>query len=398
MRNESHTLAKRQNYNELLCYLLISAALVLLLPPSAVAAELAKRFSLTSSVEHDTNPAQAEDDRDPVWLYTLIPQINLGLGDDVNSWYLESALLLQRPSNEAVYFDRQDPRLLLGWDREYQAGSYGVRVGYEQSAGRVLQLQSTGVIANLDSTQRTRYINAKWQHDFSARWTILNQVNYTKTKFDELLITSGPDAVLNFDVSEVKSRLGFANTEKLNTYAELGYLQFMPDGFRDDTDLSRLQFGADYLVREGFALGVNAGLYSMRGQQSDSGWEAGVLAKYTLDRMAYSASLSRSLGAGGLLGFQQTDSLQGTWEFNVSELNLVGASFIYSKSKEDNSANLEAIDFKQVNAFYQRILSNHWSARFAASYRTFDVEDLQKSNGSLIGVTLTYDTSGFLVR
>ncbi len=111
--------------------------------------------------------------------------------------------------------------------------------------------------------------------------------------------------------------------------------------------------------------------------------------------MTYSAGLSRSLGSGSLLGFQQIDSLQAAWAFNMSEFNLLGADYLHTKSKRDNSVNLFAIDSQLVNAFYERRLSSNWKTRFLASYRIIEREDV-RSTGNLVGVTFTYDTFGFL--
>lgn len=399
VKNKSHILTDyRKNYELVLSSLV---CMVLMLSMShAYAAEVIKRVIVESSIERDSNPAFTESDKEPVWLYTLVPQFNLDVSDGLNLWYLDAAIVLQQPSNNEVFFDRQDPRLALGWDRTYQSGSYGLKVGYEQNAGRILQLLSVGAINNVDIKQRNKYVNAKWQHDFSARWSLINQANYTRTEFngvsaaDQIQPVGVLPAFIDFDVSEVNSRLAYDYTEKLNTYTELGFVKFMPSSFRKDTDLYRLHFGADYMVKPGLEVGGHAGLYTSSGQQSDSGWEGGILGKYIVERMSYTASLSRSIGAGGLFGFQRIDALQAAWQFNVSELNLLGADYLISDSEEDDSVGLPNIKSQQLNAFYERQLSSQWKMRFLATYRVFDVEE-STSKGNLIGVRLTYDSLDF---
>lgn len=394
MKDKSHILAKHRKYSELVWQLLISAMLVLPLAPMASAAEVSNRFIINTSIERNSNPALVESAETPVWLYTLLPQYNLNVSDGLNVWYLESALLLQKPSNNEVFFDRQDPRLLLGWNRTYQSGTYGLRAGYEQSAGIILQVLSRGAVVNANIKQRTKFIEANWQHDFSARWSLVNQATYNRTKFEGLPAAEGVGTgFVDFDVSEVKSKLAFANTEKLSTYAELGYLQFMPRAFIDDTDLHRFQLGANYLIKEGLTVGAYGGLYTVSDRQSDSGWEAGIQANYTLERVDYSAKLARTL-VPGIFGFQLTDAFEAAWGYNISERNLVGADYSFSKNEGDDLVGLPAIDNHTLGAYYERRLSNHWKTRFLASYLMIDIDGSERK-GNLIGVTLTYDTAGF---
>ncbi len=398
VKNNSHLLTEHKKNSESVLRLVVGMALMMSLSQTAIAADVIKRIIVDSSIERNSNPAFTESDKEPVWLYTIIPQFNLDVSDGLNLWYLETALVLQQPSNNEVFFDRQDPRLALGWDRTYESGSYGAKIGYEQSAGRKLQLLSVGGINNVDTKQRAKYFNGRWQHDFNARWSLINLANYTRTEFSGVSGAVQPIGVappfINFDVSEVRSRLAYDYTEKLITYTELGFVKYMPETFRDDTDLYRVHFGADYMVKPGLEVGGHAGLYTTSGQQSDSGWEAGISAEYVVDRMSYSASLSRSLGSGGLLGFQQIDALQAAWQFNVSELNLLGVDALISDSEEDDSVGLPNIKSQQLNAFYERQLSSQWKMRFLASYQAFDVND-SISRGTLVGVRLTYDSLDF---
>ncbi|MGZ8983200.1 MAG: hypothetical protein ACXW11_04520 [Methylotenera sp.] len=368
---------------------LLAGAMFLLLQSHANAADFTKRIIVTTGAEYDSNPSMVEKNQKPVWLYTLIPQLQLDANDEVNRWFLGATMLVQRPSNESVLTHREDPKLAMGWERTYESGLYGIKADYSESSARLTELKSTGVISNIDNTQKTKVLAATWQHDINPRWSVLTEGIYTDIMY------SAPGVLGSYNLSEIRSKLTYANTEKLDTYAQLGYLHYSPDNkLIDNTDFYRLMLGANYQLKEGLTLGARGGVYNISGRQSDSGLEAGVNAGYIAERMNYKAELYRSLGAGGIGGFQKTDTLTLAWLYNISELGRVGADFGLNKSKADKEINVANVDYQQISVFYERSLDNHWQTRFTAAQRWIDTTDIH-SRANVIGVTLTYDTLSF---
>ena len=43
----------------------------------ANAADFEKKISIAASVVHDSNPAMSDSGKDPVWIYSLVPQVQL---------------------------------------------------------------------------------------------------------------------------------------------------------------------------------------------------------------------------------------------------------------------------------------------------------------------------------
>ncbi len=356
---------------------------------NANSAEFTKKAILTTSVEHDSNPALSDGNEEPVWVYSLIPQLQADVTSELNRWYIDASLFIQRYSNDKVLVDREDPKLLIGWDRSYESGFFGLKANYQENTSRTAELTSTGVFNDKNGTQRTKSLEARWQHEINPRLAILNEGIYGVYRF------SDAGGLASYDVSELRSTLTFANTEKLNTYALLGYLHYRPESTLDNTNFFRVDLGADYQLSQALNIGVRGGAYKVAGQQDDTGWEAGIKAKYDYnDRMTYLGELSRSLGAGGIGGFQKSDSLKVSWNYTISDNDVMGADYGINKSKEDSQINVVAVDYQQLGIFYERRLSNHWQARLTASHKQIESQDVD-ARANVIGVAVIYDTLSF---
>lgn len=367
---------------------LIVASTFIFLVPNANAVEVGKEIIVTAGVDHDSNPDLVEKNPDPVWIYTIAPQFKLDVKDQVNRWYLDAAVLIQRHSNETVLINREDPRLAIGWDRTYESGMFGLKGTYQESSSRAAELQSKGAFTKIDNTQKDKTLSANWQHNISSRWSVLTEGAYRDVSF------TTPGALDNYTLGDISSKLSYANNEKLDTSIQLGYSHLHPEKTFDDTDLVGLTMGANYQVNEKFKIASRAGIYNLSGRQSDTDWLAGIKADYEQERMNYSAELSRGLKASGIGGFQKTDALKLGWLFDISDLHRAGANYSLEKNKEDNDVGLAKLDFQQIGAFYERSLSHHWLARLSASHRQLDASG-STSHANIIGLSVTFDSLNF---
>ena len=367
---------------------LLAGVTLAMLLPYANAVEVTKKATIATGVEYESNPALAETDKNSVWTYTLAPQFQLDVADEVNRWYLDGALLIQRHSNEKVLFDREDPKLAIGWDRTYESGVFGVKAEYQESSARVAELTNTGVFSNADNTQTNRAFSARWQHAISAKWAVLTEGVYNNVTF------SIPGSLDSHTLTEIRSQLSYVNSEKLDTFAQIGYSQLNPDKLYKNTDLARFMLGANYQVSDRLSVSPHAGVYNLSGRQSDTDWEAGIKANYIVERVSYSAGLSRDIVPSGVATFREVDSLTLGWQFNLSDRDQLGADFSFGKHKKDASIDVSRLDYQQIGAFYERNLSDHWKTRLAAARKDLDTTDIN-AKSYVIGVTLVYDTLSF---
>lgn len=387
MKIKSLLPTRHRKYNMPVLQLLGSVTLALFLP-QVNAVEVTKDIIINAGVVHESNPDLVKSNKEPVWIYSIVPQFQLGITSEANRWYLDAALLVQRHSNERVLVDREDPKLAIGWDRTYESGMFGIRADYLESSAREEELKRTGEFTRTDNTEKIKKLSAKWLHIIDPRWSVLTDGAYSDVAF------SLPGSLQGYNLGDIRSKLTYAYTEKLDTSVELGYAQLRPEKVFDDTEMVRLLLDAVYQVNERFKCGARGGVYNLTGRQSDTDWQAGIKAEYTLDRTGYVAELNRELVASGVGGFQKVDSLKVGWAYKMSDFDQLGAEYSLYKTKKDREVGLDRLDYQQLGAFYERQLSSSWKTRLSAAYKEQDVPDA-RSHGNVIGVSLTYDTLSF---
>lgn len=366
--------------------ILLASALTLI-TSTVYAVEIEKRIILTGEILHDSNPAMVEDSKDPTWIYSLTPQFQLDAKDEVNRWYLDALLLVQRHSNEKVLIDREDPRVTVGWDRAYQSGMFGMKAGYAESSARIIELNNSGAFTNTDNTEKNKSLSGKWQYDFAPQWSILTEAGYNDVTY------TATGLLDDYKLSEIKSKLTYEYTEKLNTYVAVGYTHFNPDNNLENTDLSRLAVGADYQINEALTVYSRLGVHDLSGHQSKSGWDAALKADYVADKLLYTVLLSRDFNAYGV-GFRKIDSAKLTAQYKFTDNDSVGGDYSFDQYKKDNNINVGKLNAQTLGAFYERRINDHWRARLSGSHRKLDFVGSHPTS-NLFGVSVVYDTLSF---
>lgn len=361
-------------------------AMSVLFASNASAVDVEKKVIVTAGVEHDSNPDMSDTNKNPVWVYSLQPQAQLDIKDDLNRWYVDAAVHFLRHSNERSLANQENPKLTAGWDRTYESGFLGFKAGYEETSARTTELNNTGVFTNSENKQTTKLVGANWQHRIASRWLVLTELGYSDVSYSK----SGQ--LTDYQISGIKSKLTYENSEKLNTFAYLGYSQFDPDSF-SKSHLSRAGLGASYLVSEELVISSHAGLYNISGRQSDSDWEAGVKAEYTAGKSLFSAAVSRSITDSGV-GFRVVDGVRLAGQYNFTERDAFGAEYSFDQYKKDSSINVSKLDSQTLGVFYVRNISEHWTARAYAKHKELDFTG-SSPKGNVIGVTFVFDTLNF---
>ncbi len=365
---------------------LLLAVVCISLTPIVNAADVEKRILVTSGVEYDSNPQMSEINKDPVWVYRLFPQLKLDILDDLNRWYVDAGLEILRHSNEKAVVNQDNPKLTGGWNRSYESGMFGINAGYQEASARNAELNNTGLFTNLKNVQTTKSLGANWQHRIASRWSVLTEVAHSDFEFSEAGLLE------DYKLSGLKSKLSYENSDKLTTYALLGYSVYDPD-VNKTSYLARAGIGADYQLSEQLTILSRASLYKLSGRQSDSDWEAGLKAEYTTGKSLYSASLARNVEDSGL-GFRVVDSARLGGQYSFTERDRIGADYSFDQYKKDSSLFLDKLDTQTLGLFYVRDISEHWFARVYANHRELDFSG-SNPKGNSIGVTLVFDTLNF---
>ena len=355
-------------------------------------AGFSNKIIFTTSVVHDSSPALDDSRKKSVWIYSFIPRLLLDYTGEVNSYYLDAALLVQRHSNEEILTDREDPRLNIGWNRTYESGLFGLYANYSETSSRGEELRATGVFtgnAANDNTQRVNLYGAKWEHKIAPRWGLITDGEYSKKDF-----TGGGVDLVDFTSVDVRSKLNYAYTERLDTYLQIGFAQIKPDQTFNDTHLTRLAIGTDYQLSEALKMSSRVGTYRLSGRQSDTDWEAGVQIRYEAGQMGYIAELNRELSDSSIAGFQKSDTFRLGWFYDISELDKLNVSYTLVKYKQDTQINLQKSESQEITAYYDRILRGNWRGQVNLSFREQEIAS-NRNDGNIVGVSLIYDGLSF---
>ena len=354
-------------------------------------AGFSNKIILTTSVIHDSSPALDDNRKKSAWIYSFIPRLLLDYTGEVNSYYLDASLLVQRHSNEEILTDREDPSLKIGWDRTYESGLFGLYANYYESSTRGEELRAVGVFtgnAGNDNTQRVNQYGARWEHKIAPRWRLITDGEYSKEDF------TGDIGLINFTSINARSKLNYAYTERLDTYLQIGYAQIKPDQTFNDTYLTRLALGVDYQLSEALKMSSRVGAYQLSGQQSDTDWEAGVQIRYDAGQMGYEAELNRELSDSSIAGFQKSDTFRLGWFYDISELDKLKVSYTLVKYKQDAQVNLQKSESQEITAYYDRIIRGNWRGQLNLSFRELEIAS-KRNEGNVVGVSLIYDGLSF---
>ncbi|MGB4813257.1 MAG: hypothetical protein WBP13_12370 [Methylophilaceae bacterium] len=356
-----------------------------LLSTAAQSYEVDKKIVVTSGLEYDSNPAMSVANKDSVWTFSLLPEFKLDIKDDLNRWYVDAGLKMLRYSNEKAVANQVNPQLLVGWDRTYESGIYGVKASYQETTARNAELNNLGAFDNPDNKQTTKLIGANWQHSIAPRWTILTDGAYSDVSY------SNKSLLDDYRLAGIKSKLSYENSERLTTYGLLGYSHYNSDN--GNTNLARAGVGADYQLNEELTISPYLGMYNMSGRQSDTDWEGGIKAVQTTGKSLFSAAIARNVEDSGL-GFRVVDSIKLGAEYSITERDRIGADYSFNQFKKDNILNVDKLDSRSLGVFYTRSISEQWLAKVYASHKELDFSD-NNPKGNVIGFTFIFNTLSF---
>jgi hypothetical protein len=88
-----------------------------------------------------------------------------------------------RSSDTSIVRNREDPKLLLGWQRDTEKGAYGLTASYVESSTLSSAVQETGVIAT-DGTQKQSTLGGNWRTAVTERSSLIDEVEYTNVDYD----------------------------------------------------------------------------------------------------------------------------------------------------------------------------------------------------------------------
>ena len=88
-----------------------------------------------------------------------------------------------RSSDRNILDNREDPRVRLGWQRDYDKGRYGLVGTYVESSTLSSAVLETGVVTT-DGTQKLYTLTGNWSRQLSERGLLENETSYDDASYD----------------------------------------------------------------------------------------------------------------------------------------------------------------------------------------------------------------------
>jgi len=356
--------------------------LLAIFPDTAIALTLQQSITLPLSLEYESNPRLASNNKESARRSTLKPDYSLMATQGNDQFFVNLGLNIERSSNQSASADREDPRLGLAWTHTYAKGQFGLTANFSEQSTRISEFEDTGLVAN-DNTRQTRSIGANWNTALSERYTFALNADVTKVEFD-----NQAGSLNDYDNKSINARLGYSVSEQLESYARVSFSRFEPAS-NNKTSFRSIDVGVSWAVNEQFNIDGNVGINRTSGSNSESGWQAMLDASYMTERTQTSAGISRSRSPSGSGVINESNQFTAGWTYNLSGKENLGVNFNYRENLTSNR-NKTA----RLLASYTRALAPEWDFRLSASHRNRDDETSDASSNSFTA-TIIYKLSDF---
>lgn len=347
------------------------------------ALEFTTNFYLPTSINYDSNLQMLEKDEESVSFYNVAPRLTLVGADEVNTINLDGSILFQRSSDDQISESRRDPTVGLGWIRDFTKGQFSLSTNYNKTSTRVSELRRTGVVFT-DGSAINRSINAGLSYLLTEKLNLSTGLGFQEIKY------SGA-GLSDFSSKSASAKLSYLYSQQLSPYVQFSINKYQNDTnainslVGSDTSYSRnLMVGYTYQISSQTEYSIAAGVN--RVSSAGNGWIGAASMRYAINAKSnMSGSISRSIVATGLGGFEKTDSMSINYTYDVDQSNHLGADIGWNINRALNDSR-----FKQINGFYSHDISNNWDVRTYAQYRTLQGGNTS-ANGYQVGVSLSYN-------
>lgn len=358
------------------------------LPVSLSAMEYSVGFFIPVSVNYDSNIQMADSNEESVVFYNVIPRVTFVGSDGVNSINFNGSVLFQRSSDEEISEDRKDPTLGLSWLRTFERGEFSLSTNYNKISTRVSEQRVTGQVFN-DGSSTNRSYDATLKYLISEKLSMSTGLGYQETRFSG----AGLD---NFNSKSFNARLNYLYSEKLTPFVQFAMSRFQNETNtlnnelvselnNSDTSVSRnLLVGFDYKASPQLDYSVAVGVNRI--SSAGNGWVGNASMNYVIDeKSSLAGSISRIVTPSGLGGFLEVDNFSANYQYDIDQKNHLGADANWSITRDVNDSS-----FKRIGGFYGYDISEDWSVRTYAQYRTLKAVGVD-ADAYLIGVSLSYN-------
>ncbi|MFY9328483.1 MAG: hypothetical protein WAO76_10755 [Georgfuchsia sp.] len=366
---------------------LLLALGVFLVGRAALAGEFQQSITLPMTLEYDSNPAMSVTDKKGVTRAILTPDYNLTTNYGIDEYKLGLGLRVERSSDQEISVNRDDPSLSLGWQRQTEAGGFGLVAKYAEASTRFTELQESGLV-QVDGTRTTYTVGGNWSKALSERSTLAADAEYKDVAYD-----GGGGTLIDFTNTSAGLTYSRVLNEHIEPFMRTTVSHYEPSSsalLSSSFNFVSVMGGVNWKLSENLDWTGQAGPTRISGQTTDSGWQGSVILHYLGRHHDALLDVGRYVSASGEGGFVEVDQVKGTWGYAIDELTRAGleASRRRNRSIIPNTVQMYGV-------WASRELSPFWHARLSYQYKQRKQDGLDDATANVLGVTLVYSLPNF---
>lgn len=359
--------------------------MLLSLDSPLMAATWQQQANLPILFQYDNNPLMQDTNITPIWKSTIDPHYSLIAVHDLSRWNADITFHVERTSDQSIAMNREDPSLGLGWNRDFENGQFGVRLGYAKSSSRATTLEETGRASGGDLTRVSKSAGVDLQFAINDKLSMSSSANASRMTFQG---NAGSGAGSRAYAASVS--LNYQYSEYFQPYLQLtANRSESDDALTPSTNVYGAVIGTNWNFLEQLTLGGNWGFNQVTGGSSGRGWQAAGNLSYAFEKSSFSMALSRSISPSANGGFISSDQISGGWRYDLTDRSRTGIDVSMRKNHGESKS-----ESSQFSTWYERDLNPEWNLKASYQYKQSSSTDLQ-AHGSLLGLSLGYNFSEF---
>ena len=327
--------------------------------------------------EYDSNPAMATANEKSVWRAKFSPSYTLTRTSGADEFKAGLVLNLERSSDESLSASRQDPGLLLGWQRQTETGEFGLLARYDEASTRVTELDESGLLA-VDGTRVTRSLAGKWRTALGERSSLAADAAYKNVSFDG-------GSLIDYTNLAGGVTYSYALSERVEPFMRATASHNDPDAVRSSSNYYSALGGLKWKATERLDWTVQAGVGRTTGNNGDSGWQGGLGLHYAIPRGELTLDVGRTVNPSSEGGFAESDQVKGSWGYAIDERTRSGIDATWRDYKGTTPSTTQ-----QLGAWLNRELTPFWNARLSYRYKLRQQDGQPDASSNLLGLTLIY--------
>jgi len=331
------------------------------------------------STEYDSNPAMSPAYPEGIWRTIFEPSYTLMGILGKNELKTGLALLIARSSNETLSQNREDPSMFLDWQRQSDAGQFGIFSRYAETATRIAEIGNTGP-GVADSTRISRTVAGRWNKALTDRSTLSADGSYESNSYKG-------GTYIDYVTRSGSMMFSYDWSERSTPFLKVSYSDYEPTVGGPSSRLDTATLGLNWTIPDYLQGTLQASKYKIN--DAEMGTQGGASLQYTGQRTQLILNAGRQVSPSGLGGFTTVDQANGGWSYALSERSKTGIDLGWSK----NHFVTDIIN-RTAGAWLQHDLNSFWLMRTYYMHRITEQSGVVASS-NILGLTFVYTHTDF---